>query len=303
MPPKRPRDAPPQLEPKKSTMILATAQGGSLRGRHPIDTYITINVGGVKYVTTIATLRCKEPNSLLARHFEDPEAMLPVDAEGNFFLDRDGKCFRHILNYLRGYPLCVKPEELPVLSADVNHFSLEGMKPLLGIDISEDWRFVQGPGVVGPHRLHFRTGFVVSLCGDSWLTTGVHSQAFRAERADYVGIGIVSPRCVDQAQEFHKVENSAVYYMSGVLYHNFPDHVKMETTESYGDGDLITVILDIPEMKVSWKRNSDFIQSVPFPDVGEGFRFAVVLKKTSTVVAVPIPQPVASALLPVGSIE
>ena len=69
---------------------------------------VSLNVGGIIYTTTRSTLLSADSNqdnyftSLLSKRF-------PVlkDNQGNIFIDRDGKNFRYIINYLRGGSLHV----------------------------------------------------------------------------------------------------------------------------------------------------------------------------------------------------
>ena len=56
---------------------------------------ITVNVGGTLYSTTAATLT-KVEGSLLAELFNGD-----VEDGAEKFIDRDGACFRWVLNYLR----------------------------------------------------------------------------------------------------------------------------------------------------------------------------------------------------------
>nr|XP_032829426.1 uncharacterized protein LOC116953387 [Petromyzon marinus] len=60
---------------------------------------VTLNVGGTVYTTSLDTLT-RFPDSMLAAMFSGkmPTAQ---DAHGRFFIDRDGKIFRHVLNFLR----------------------------------------------------------------------------------------------------------------------------------------------------------------------------------------------------------
>ena len=60
---------------------------------------IVLNVGGIEYTTSRATL-IKYPESMLARMFSGtvPTA---IDKKGRYFIDRDGKLFHYILQYLR----------------------------------------------------------------------------------------------------------------------------------------------------------------------------------------------------------
>ena len=64
-----------------------------------MDEIIGLNVGGYIYTTSRSTLT-RYPNSMLGNMFSDrlPSAQ---DSQGNFIIDRDGKVFRHILNFLR----------------------------------------------------------------------------------------------------------------------------------------------------------------------------------------------------------
>jgi hypothetical protein len=60
---------------------------------------VTLNVGGKKFTTTLTTLT-KTPNSMLAAMFSGRFAVT-TDEKNRFFIDRDGKHFGTILNYLR----------------------------------------------------------------------------------------------------------------------------------------------------------------------------------------------------------
>jgi len=60
---------------------------------------VILDVGGQLFSTTIETLT-NVPNSLFGRMFSGRFPIEPND-EGNFFIDRDGDSFRHILNFLR----------------------------------------------------------------------------------------------------------------------------------------------------------------------------------------------------------
>ncbi|PWA88636.1 BTB/POZ fold [Artemisia annua] len=56
--------------------------------------------GGKKFCTTVDTLTQREPHSMLAAMFSGRHTVCK-DSEGSVFLDRDGKHFRYILNWLR----------------------------------------------------------------------------------------------------------------------------------------------------------------------------------------------------------
>ncbi|XP_046556817.1 BTB/POZ domain-containing protein KCTD7-like isoform X1 [Haliotis rubra] len=60
---------------------------------------VTLNVGGKHFATRLSTLR-RYPESMLAVMFSGRHN-LDTDPDGNYFIDRDGTHFHHILNFLR----------------------------------------------------------------------------------------------------------------------------------------------------------------------------------------------------------
>jgi len=60
---------------------------------------VSVNVGGQHFVTTTTTLR-KDTKSMLYAMFSGKYPS-KRDFNGSYFIDRDGKYFRYILNYLR----------------------------------------------------------------------------------------------------------------------------------------------------------------------------------------------------------
>lgn len=94
------------------------------RARGPV----TLNVGGKFYSTTFETLT-RFPDSMLGAMFRGPRPAL-TDSSGNYFIDRDGKTFRHILNFLRFGRLDL-PEgyaELSLLRVEADFYQI---RPLL----------------------------------------------------------------------------------------------------------------------------------------------------------------------------
>eukprot|EP00794_Sanderia_malayensis_P005633 gene5633-6329_t len=66
------------------------------------DEWVTLNVGGTRFVTTRTTLT-KDPNSMLARMFSTQDCTWHsrVDGQGAYLIDRSPVYFEPILNYLR----------------------------------------------------------------------------------------------------------------------------------------------------------------------------------------------------------
>ncbi|KAK2579591.1 hypothetical protein KPH14_010886 [Odynerus spinipes] len=90
---------------------------------------VDLNVGGVCYTTTLATLT-RESNSRLGVLFTDGEFPLQQDSTGRYFLDRDGNLFRYILDYLRDQSI-VLPEgfkERERLKQEANYYGLPDLE-------------------------------------------------------------------------------------------------------------------------------------------------------------------------------
>ena len=64
-----------------------------------LSSIVNLHVGGRRFTTSLQTLT-KDPDSMLAAMFSGKFEVKPLE-DGAFFIDRDGKHFRFILNYLR----------------------------------------------------------------------------------------------------------------------------------------------------------------------------------------------------------
>ena len=88
---------------------------------------INLNIGGRRFTTSLQTLT-KDPDSMLAVMFSGKFEVKPSE-DGTFFIDRDGKHFRFILNYLRDGELIV-PEGatfLKELEAEAKFYQIKGL--------------------------------------------------------------------------------------------------------------------------------------------------------------------------------
>ena len=77
------------------------------------DRTVTLNVGGQTFTTTTATLT-NYPDTMLGAMFSGRHALIQ-DKNGTYFIDRDGRHFHEILNFLRGSTAST-PESLAQLS-------------------------------------------------------------------------------------------------------------------------------------------------------------------------------------------
>ncbi|XP_068341157.1 FH protein interacting protein FIP2-like [Pyrus communis] len=89
---------------------------------------IRLNIGGKKFCTTIDTLTHREPDSMLAAMFSGRHSLCQEAEKGYVFLDRDGKHFRHILNWLRdGIVPTLKDSEYSELLREAEYYQLLGL--------------------------------------------------------------------------------------------------------------------------------------------------------------------------------
>ncbi|KAI9523834.1 hypothetical protein NQZ68_024356 [Dissostichus eleginoides] len=123
------REAPQDhKEPQLSPRMLNLNSSDENSNRSSLQDPVSLNVGGEIYTTTLDTLtRCQD--SMLGAMFT---GQIPVlrDSRGNVFIDRDGKVFRYILNYLRSSALDLPDgfSELALLRREVDFFQI---RPLL----------------------------------------------------------------------------------------------------------------------------------------------------------------------------
>ncbi|KAL6988666.1 hypothetical protein U1Q18_014422 [Sarracenia purpurea var. burkii] len=100
---------------------------------------VRLNIGGKKFCTTIDTLTQREPDSMLAAMFSGRHTLCHDSEKGYVFVDRDGKHFRHILNWLRdGVVPTLKDNEYPELLREAEYYQLLGL--IDGISVVLDKR-------------------------------------------------------------------------------------------------------------------------------------------------------------------
>ncbi|KAM4694413.1 BTB/POZ domain-containing protein KCTD21 [Discoglossus pictus] len=89
---------------------------------------VTLNVGGKVYTTSLSTLT-SFPDTMLGAMFSG-KVPSKKDSQGNFFIDRDGKVFRHILNFLRTSHLDL-PEDFQEMSLLRREADFYQIQPLI----------------------------------------------------------------------------------------------------------------------------------------------------------------------------
>ncbi|KAK7195703.1 BTB/POZ domain containing protein [Novymonas esmeraldas] len=252
---------------------------------------VSLNVGGERFTVPLSTLLSKDaPNYFhILLGAEETGWVAPVfkDEHDTIFIDRDPTCFKYIVDYLRGYHYfnLLKEDSLQRLKVDASYYQLPGLLSMLGeVDRDAELQFSPGPGV-SHERNRLRVVYGVAVVGDVSLVTGRHTITYEVKVADYVGFGLVSDSCVNTDQEFHKIPDCCVYYMSGVFYTNYPYHRKEESLERFENGDFVTVKVDLEKGYVEYVlKNSRKMVSL---GRARRLRFATTMKLASRVRIVP----------------
>ena len=91
----------PAIVPAASdAMGSGAAAAQEIKEDTPTSTIVRLNVGGVRFSTTLGTLR-KYPDSFLGAMFSDRHGNLQSDESGTIWIDRDPVLFGVILQFLR----------------------------------------------------------------------------------------------------------------------------------------------------------------------------------------------------------
>uniref|UniRef100_A0A0N5AZG0 BTB_2 domain-containing protein n=1 Tax=Syphacia muris TaxID=451379 RepID=A0A0N5AZG0_9BILA len=138
--------------------------------RRHVDDILNVNVGGKKF-TVRRTDLLADPRSKLAEWFK-PGTIKPLstDRGGNYYLDRDPKTFRHILEYLRlrkekfvpSFALPAKPDDLAKLVGECEALNLTELKEL-AMDLLQKYQRTE--------EQHYVTSYVQSTVRDyeTWV--------------------------------------------------------------------------------------------------------------------------------------
>ncbi|KAK4346136.1 hypothetical protein RND71_036312 [Anisodus tanguticus] len=99
---------------------------------------VRLNIGGKKFCTTLDTLMQREPDSMLAAMFSGCHTICQESEKGYIFVDRDGKHFRHILNWLRdGVIPPLKDSEYAQLLREAEYYQLLGLVDVIKAALSK----------------------------------------------------------------------------------------------------------------------------------------------------------------------
>ncbi|CAH1263701.1 KCTD21 [Branchiostoma lanceolatum] len=87
---------------------------------------VTLDVGGHTYRTTVSTLT-RYPDSMLGAMFGGDSVATFRDDQGRYFVDRNGKMFEHVLNFLRTDQLALPEDfkELSLLEIEADFYQIQ----------------------------------------------------------------------------------------------------------------------------------------------------------------------------------
>jgi len=108
---------------------------------HSLNDVVFLNVGGEKLETTRQTL-LNDPTSMLAKMFDPVSPLQPgVLRDGAYFIDRDPKYFRIILNYLRSGQLILESSvPIEAIKTEASYFGLVGLEEIVNQKLAETER-------------------------------------------------------------------------------------------------------------------------------------------------------------------
>ncbi|KAK3749967.1 hypothetical protein QZH41_000265 [Actinostola sp. cb2023] len=97
---------------------------------------IKLNVGGQVFTTSLQTLT-KDAGSMLHAMFSGRFDTKPAE-DGSYFIDRDGTCFRYILNYLRTGKLILPDDKLirKEVLEEATFYQIQGILDELNLDFN-----------------------------------------------------------------------------------------------------------------------------------------------------------------------
>ncbi|GCC20293.1 hypothetical protein chiPu_0018861 [Chiloscyllium punctatum] len=109
-----------------SPVPAASTRTTSFKGASPSSKYVKLNVGGALYYTTMQTLT--KQDTMLKAMFSGRMEVL-TDSEGWILIDRCGKHFGAVLNYLRdgAVPLPETNREIEELLAEAKYYLVQGL--------------------------------------------------------------------------------------------------------------------------------------------------------------------------------
>ena len=137
---------------------------------------ITLRVGDSRFHTTLSTLM-SHSNSYFAKRFSGSFAMRPCK-DGTYFIDRDGKHFEYILNYLRSNQTNIPNYYIDDLLPETEYYQLWSLKSQLLLKKSGSSIMKKGD-IAFIHKCHSTEYYETpSIVKDELISSGPKYPAF-----------------------------------------------------------------------------------------------------------------------------
>ncbi|XP_043932962.1 BTB/POZ domain-containing protein KCTD11 [Protopterus annectens] len=240
-----------------------------------IDSVITLNVGGSLYTTTLETLT-KYPNSMLGVMFK---GQLPTmtDSHGRYFIDRDGKAFRYILNYLRTSFLDLPEDysETELLKREADFYQIQSLLQEISLWESQKLKARQNAilhfdSISDSRLLHFNLkkepgNYELSNCIIQLITVNLFC-------TDYAVVQLLCNSFVygdEEPQHAHDCENHLMLQWAPrpteLPLHQYQKH-KFRPLKVYPDGKEVLSISDFVKELLMFVVKQGFQVDTLFPD-------------------------------------
>ncbi|CCW62401.1 unnamed protein product [Phytomonas sp. EM1] len=220
-------------------VAAAHANDDSVDHAPAADRIVVLNVGGTIVTTLESTLRVC--SSHFTEWLDNDFHGFPRDKQGRPFLDRDANNLRHILNYMRGYGLPSKADDVVLLAEDAVFFDIPALKEEIGLTSSPVWRFTPGPGV-NDNGTQFSTADILALCGMRPLTPRhTHTVGFRIDKCELISIGLIAIDHARTDQQLFRQRQSVSYSSTGEIVRFWGDEPLYDSGTPFKASDLITV--------------------------------------------------------------
>ncbi|KPA85476.1 hypothetical protein ABB37_01768 [Leptomonas pyrrhocoris] len=265
------------------------------------DRVLVLNIGGTN-ITTLESTLCSSP-SLLAEWAKNDFRQFPRDLQGHPFIDRDPYIFAHIVNYLRGYGLPSKTDDLVVVAEDAELYQLEALKREIGLNPPSMWRFTPGPGV-REDGVEFSTSDILDICGTEPLSTSlVHTITFRMDKCELISVGMVAFKDVQLDMQIRRQKNSVCYCNTGEFVRYWSTDALYDQGVLYKSQDEITVRVEFaqPGVPLEPSAGTQLERALP-PPLQPALRLAAPLPSSvatvnslGTIVAARLPAPATAA--------
>jgi len=229
---------------------------------------VRLDVGGKLFSTSIGTLVATKGHFFEAM-FSGRVACQP-QTDGTYFIDRDPKVFRYILNYLRGSPPNVSvlsPSERHDLLEEATYYRLDGLVELLSglwVDrqlqvfswkaspnyaVSDDFRTVTKLTNQFPEAP--KKGHPVAVITNECVQGGKHSWGIKLEKVTgAIALGLINPF------RFGEWDPKYGYYIHilGVTHHRYYSEESFTappTLRRIEEGDTVKLALDGRKLTLS----------------------------------------------------